>query len=43
MIFSMKLRITISMAIGLALVLTLVISAGPITQKAYAPGKSEQQ
>jgi hypothetical protein len=36
MISSMKLRITISMAIGLALVLTWVISAGPITQKAYA-------
>ena len=32
----MKLRIAISMAIGLALVLTSVISAGPITQKAYA-------
>jgi hypothetical protein len=36
MISSMKLRITISMAIGLTLVLTSVISAGPITQKAYA-------
>ncbi|MGA9149841.1 MAG: hypothetical protein WBZ36_04610 [Candidatus Nitrosopolaris sp.] len=36
MVSSMKLRITISMAIGLALVLTSVISAGPITQKAYA-------
>ena len=36
MISSMKLRITISLAIGLALVLTPVISAGPITQKAYA-------
>jgi hypothetical protein len=28
------------MAIGLALVLTSVISAGPITQKAYAAGPS---
>ncbi len=36
MISSMKLWITISMAIGLTLVLTSVISAGPITQKAYA-------
>jgi hypothetical protein len=36
MISSMKLRITISMAIGLILVLTSVISVGPITQKAYA-------
>jgi hypothetical protein len=36
MISSMKLRITISMAIGLTLVLTSVISAGPTTQKAYA-------
>jgi hypothetical protein len=33
---SMKLRITISIAMGLALVLTSVITAGPITQKAYA-------
>ena len=32
----MKSRITISMAIGLALVLTSVISVGPITQEAYA-------
>jgi hypothetical protein len=32
----MKLRITISVAIGLASVLTLVISARPITQEAYA-------
>jgi hypothetical protein len=32
----MKLRITISIAIGLASVLTLVIRAGPITQEAYA-------
>jgi uncharacterized membrane protein len=36
MISSMKLRITISIAIGLALVLTSVIIAGPITQKAHA-------
>jgi hypothetical protein len=36
MIYSMKLRIKISMAIGLTLVLTSVIIAGPITQKAYA-------
>ena len=32
----MKLRIAIPVAIGLALVLSAVISAGPITQKAYA-------
>jgi hypothetical protein len=32
----MKLRIAISIAIGLTLLLTSVISAGPITQKAYA-------
>ena len=32
----MKLRIAISIAIGWALVLTSVITAGPITQKAYA-------
>ena len=32
----MKLRIAISIAIGLALVLTSVITVGPITQKAYA-------
>ena len=32
----MKLRITISVAIGLASVLTLVIRARPITQEAYA-------
>jgi hypothetical protein len=36
MISSMKLPIAISIAIGLALVLTSVIIAGPITQKAYA-------
>jgi hypothetical protein len=36
MISSMKIRIAISIAIGLALVLTSVIIAGPITQKAYA-------
>ena len=36
MISSMKLRITISIAIGLALVVTAVISTGHITQKAYA-------
>ena len=36
MISSMKLRITISISIGLALVLTAVISTGHITQKAYA-------
>ncbi|MGA9149374.1 MAG: hypothetical protein WBZ36_02255 [Candidatus Nitrosopolaris sp.] len=35
----MKLWITISIAIGLALVLTSVISAGPITQ-AYATSSS---
>jgi hypothetical protein len=40
MISSMKLWITISMAIDLALVLTSVISAGPITEKAYAAGPS---
>jgi hypothetical protein len=32
----MKLYIAIPIAIGLALILTAVISAGPITQKAYA-------
>jgi hypothetical protein len=32
----MKLWIAISIAIGLTLVLTSVITAGPITQKAYA-------
>jgi hypothetical protein len=32
----MRLRIAILIAIGLALVLTAVISAGPITQKAAA-------
>jgi hypothetical protein len=32
----MKLCLAIPIAIGLALVLTAVISAGPITQKAYA-------
>ena len=42
MISSMKLRITISMAIGLTLVLTSVISAGPITQKAYATNSSSR-
>ena len=36
----MKLRITISIAIGLALVVTAVISTGHITQKAYALGSS---
>jgi hypothetical protein len=36
MISSMKLRIAIYVAIGFTLVLTSVISAGPITQKAYA-------
>ncbi|MGA9150706.1 MAG: hypothetical protein WBZ36_09015, partial [Candidatus Nitrosopolaris sp.] len=40
MISSMKLRIKISMAIGLTLVLTSVIIAGPITQKAYATSSS---
>jgi len=35
MISSMKLRITISISIGLTLVLTAVISTEPITQKAY--------
>jgi len=35
MISSMKLRITISIAIGLALVVTAAISTGHITQKAY--------
>jgi hypothetical protein len=42
MISSMKLRIKISMAIGLTLVLTSVISAGPITQKAYATSNSNR-
>jgi hypothetical protein len=37
MIYSMKLWIAISIAIGLTLVLTSVITTGPITQKAYAP------
>ncbi|MGA9153395.1 MAG: hypothetical protein WBZ36_22685, partial [Candidatus Nitrosopolaris sp.] len=36
MVSSMKLRITISMAISLTLVLSSIISAGPITQKTYA-------
>jgi hypothetical protein len=36
MISSMKLRITISIAIGLAVLLTSVISAEPMTQNAYA-------
>lgn len=36
----MKLRIAIPIAIGLALILTAVISAGPITQKAYAASSS---
>lgn len=36
----MKLRIAIPIAMGLALILTVVISAGPITQKAYAAASS---
>jgi hypothetical protein len=36
MISSMKLRIAISITIGLALFLTSVITVGPITQRAYA-------
>ena len=36
----MKLRIAIPIAMGLALILTAVISAGPITQKAYAAANS---
>jgi hypothetical protein len=36
MVSSMKLRITISIAIGLAVLLTSIISAEPITQNSYA-------
>jgi len=36
MIYSMKLLLAISIAIGLALVLAAVINAGPLTQQTYA-------
>jgi hypothetical protein len=39
----MKLRIAISVVIGFTLVLTSVIIAGPITQKAYAAGPSSSR